>query len=66
MSKTKLRFQFGDVLTPKEAAKYLSISKSYLLYLFRENKMPGTKIGHRTIRFKIEDLNDWLDKQDKP
>lgn len=54
------------VLTEREAAEYIGMSRGYLrhyrMYGFRPNHEPGPsylKIG-RAIRYKKADLDEWL------
>ena len=48
-----------DVLTKKEAAKYLKISISTLDRLMKEKKIPYSKINGRVLFLK-EDLLKWV------
>ena len=55
-----------DILTEKEAAEYICMSRSFLsqdrMNGHRANRTPGPaflKIG-RSIRYRKEDLDDWL------
>jgi len=52
-------------LTPADAANYLSISKSHLLFLFRKGKIVGYKLGHRTVRFTREGLDTYTNSKEK-
>jgi hypothetical protein len=38
-------------LNPKEAAEWLRISEGELATKHRQGKIPGAKIGHRTVRY---------------
>jgi excisionase family DNA binding protein len=51
----------GDVLTIKELAAYLKISKSTLYKLVREGKIPSQKIG-RHWRFRKGAIDLWLEE----
>ena len=57
------------VLTEKEAAEYIRMSKSFL----SKDRMNGYRVGHlqgptfirqgpRAIRYRKDDLDDWLQK----
>lgn len=57
-----------DILTEKEAAIYIGMSRSFLrqdrMNGYRVNRTPGPsflKLGH-SIRYRKQDLNEWLDK----
>jgi predicted DNA-binding transcriptional regulator AlpA len=58
-----------DILTEKEAATYIGMSRSFLsqdrMNGYREGRTPGPvfmKLG-RSIRYRKEDLNMWLSEQ---
>jgi len=56
------------LLTEKEAAEYIGVSVSFL----RKSRCSGTLPGHtvaprfvksaRMVRYDLEDLNNWIDK----
>ena len=57
-----------NVLTEKEAAIYIGMSRSFLsqdrMNGYRENRTQGPrfmKLG-RSVRYHIEDLDEWLNK----
>jgi excisionase family DNA binding protein len=49
----------GEILTFKEAEKYLKIPRSTLYKLLQEGRLPACKVG-RHWRFVKEELDDWL------
>ena len=49
-----------DILTPKEAADYLRLTKSALLEKTRQGLIPAAKIG-REWRFSRRQLLQWLE-----
>lgn len=49
----------GNVLTIKELAAYLKISRSTLYKLAQEGKVPARKVG-RHWRFHRETIDRWL------
>jgi len=60
------------LLTEKQAAEYLGMSRSFLrqgrMAGIRKNCTPAPdwrKIGTRSIRYSIDDLNDWIDSHPK-
>lgn len=53
----------------KEAAEYIGMSRSYLAQDRMNGSIPGRvpgprhiKVGSRSVRYCIEDLDDWLDQ----
>lgn len=58
----KQQSNFGELWDIKKAAWYLSISETWL-YVNREKyKIPFIKIGG-ALRFRKEDLDDWMEKK---
>lgn len=57
------------LLNEKETSEYISMSRSYL----RQSRLEGStqdapkwvKIGERTIRYRIDDLDEWADGLEK-
>ena len=47
------------ILTAREVAEYLQLSKSKVYYLISRRGLPHLKIG-RSVRVKESDLNQWL------
>lgn len=67
--KNKIIIEKIEVLTEKEAAKYIGMSRSFLsqdrINGYRENRTQGPrfmKLG-RSIRYQKNDLDDWLDSR---
>lgn len=53
-----------EVLNPKEAADYLSVSQDRLQHWRTHGGGPPfIKWGPKTIRYRLCDLNRWLDEQ---
>ena len=50
-----------EILTPREVADYLKISKSKVYYLIRRGEIPYIRI-QRNVRVKLSDLLAWLEK----
>ncbi len=48
-----------QIMTPKEAAKYLGFHLVTLYRLLKKSEIPATKIGGQW-RFKKDILDDWL------
>ncbi len=58
-----------EILTEKEAAMYIGMSRSFLaqdrMNGFRENRTPGpayTRLGGLTIRYLKRDLDEWINQ----
>jgi excisionase family DNA binding protein len=54
----------NSLLSYKEAARYLSVSESYLRRLKRRGLVPCVFIGDRGIRFRVSSLNRWIEKRE--
>ena len=54
----------NQLLTYKEAARYLSLSVPYLRRLKRRGEIPFVPFGARSIRFKLSSLNAWVKKRE--
>lgn len=48
-----------EILTPKEAAQYLSVHVRTIYRLVKRGEIPGRKVGG-SWRFKKDALDDWL------
>ena len=53
------------ILTAREVAEYLQLSKSKVYYLLATKQLPHLKIG-RSVRVRESDLNLWLKGQAVP
>lgn len=53
-----------EVLTPKEAAEYLSVHVRTIYRLVKKGELPGRKVGG-SWRFKKDALDAWLSGRDK-
>ena len=49
-------------LDERDAAQYLNTSVRNLTELMRRRKVTYIKLGHRTVRFRVEDLDRDLDR----
>ena len=51
-----------NLLTPTAAAEYLSVTKESLAQLRFTGRGPTfRKLGAKTVRYKLEDLDSWVD-----
>jgi excisionase family DNA binding protein len=58
------RFFENQLITYKEAAKYLSVSESYLRRLKANGRIPFVFVGDRGVRFRVSSLNRWIEKRE--
>jgi excisionase family DNA binding protein len=54
-----------EILTPREAAEYLSIHVRTIYRLAKKMEIPGRKVGG-SWRFKKEALDEWLSGRQIP
>ena len=54
----------NQLLTYKQAAKYLSVSESYLRRLKSHGVVPHVYVGNRGVRFRVSSLNRWIEKRE--
>ncbi len=52
---------FQLLLTPRQAAKTLSICERTLYGLTKRGEVPAIRIG-RAVRYSVDDLKDWIKK----
>lgn len=53
-----------QLLNTKEAAQYRGISKAFLERdRWAGARVPFIKIGSRAVRYRLSDLNDYIEKQ---
>lgn len=51
-----------DVMSLKEAAKYLRVSYATILRMVRQREIPYMQVG-RQYRVRLSDLDQWLVRQ---
>jgi len=51
------------LVTPREAAKVLSVCEKTLWTLTKCGELPAVRIGRRGIRYDVRDLQDFIDRQ---
>ncbi len=54
-----------EVLTPREAAEYLSVHVRTIYRLVKNREIPGRKVGG-SWRFKKDALDEWLSSRENP
>jgi len=54
-----------EIMTPREAAEYLSIHVRTIYRLAKNGEIPGRKIGG-SWRFKKSALDEWLSSRENP
>lgn len=61
----KSEIYMREIMTPREAAEYLSIHVRTIYRLAKNGEIPGRKIGG-SWRFKKEVLDQWLSGRGNP
>ncbi|MBI3556394.1 MAG: helix-turn-helix domain-containing protein [Deltaproteobacteria bacterium] len=54
----------NQLLSYSEAARYLSVSESYLRRLKALGQIACVLIGSRGVRFRVGSLNRWIEKRE--
>ena len=54
-----------EILTPREAAEYLSVHVRTIYRLVKNREIPGRKVGG-SWRFKKGALDEWLSLRENP
>lgn len=54
----------NQLLTYKQAARYLAVSAPYLRRLKSKGVVPFVQVGDRGIRFRVSSLNRWIEKRE--
>jgi excisionase family DNA binding protein len=54
----------NQLLSYKEAARYLRISEPYLRRLKRQGSVPFVPVGRRGVRFRLSSLSSWVEKRE--
>jgi len=57
--------QTREIMTPREAAEYLSVHVRTIYRLAKNGGIPGRKVGG-SWRFKKDALDDWLSWRENP
>lgn len=58
-------FQIREIMTPREAAEYLSVHVRTIYRLAKNGDIPGRKVGG-SWRFKKDALDEWLSWRGNP
>jgi excisionase family DNA binding protein len=61
----KSEIQVREILTPREAAEYLSVHVRTIYRLVKNGDIPGRKVGG-SWRFKKNALDEWLSWRETP
>jgi excisionase family DNA binding protein len=61
----RLEIPRREIMTPREAAEYLSIHVRTIYRLAKNGEIPGRKVGG-SWRFKKDALDDWLSWRENP
>ena len=54
-----------EIMTPREAAEYLSVHVRTIYRLAKKGEIPGRKLGG-SWRFKKDALDEWLSGRENP
>jgi excisionase family DNA binding protein len=54
-----------EIMTPREAAEYLSVHVRTIYRLAKNGEIPGRKLGG-SWRFKKDTLDEWLSGKENP
>ena len=61
----KSEIQVREIMTPREAAEYLSVHVRTIYRLAKQGEIPGRKVGG-SWRFKKDALDEWLSWKEAP
>lgn len=61
----KSEVRVKEILTPREAAEYLSVHVRTIYRLAKNGDIPGRKVGG-SWRFKKDALDEWLSWRENP
>ena len=64
LQKLEVLISDNQLLSYAQAAKYLSVSESYLRRLKSKGHIPFVFIGSRGVRFRVSSLNRWIEKRE--
>jgi len=59
------RIYMKEIMTPREAAEYLSVHVRTIYRLVKNGEIPGRKVGG-SWRFKKNALDEWLTWKENP
>jgi len=62
---TNYELRTKEIMTPREAAEYLSIHVRTIYRLAKNGDIPGRKVGG-SWRFKKDALDEWLSWKENP
>jgi len=63
--KPQSAIQTREIMTPREAAEYLSVHVRTIYRLVKNGGIPGRKVGG-SWRFKKDTLDEWLSLRENP
>jgi excisionase family DNA binding protein len=52
---------YGEWLTITQAGRYLNVSVAFLRKRVRNRSVPFARIGSKALRFRLIDLNNWME-----
>lgn len=54
------------LLNVQEAADYLGLATGTVYHMISEGRLPVIRLSKRCVRFRLEDIEAWLDKRAAP
>ena len=54
------------LLNVEDAADYLGLAIGTVYHMISEGRLPVIRMNKRCVRFRLRDLDDWLDKKTAP
>lgn len=51
--------------TPEQVAEMLQVTKAWVYQLVREGRLTCVKLGAKCLRFRVEDVNNFVENQTK-
>ncbi len=54
--------QLDPILTIRETAEYLKLSKSKVYLMVQQGEIPHLKMG-KSVRIRMSDLQEWLEQK---
>ena len=56
----------AKLLNVQEAAEYLGLAPGTVYHMISEERMPVTRLSKRCVRFRLDDLDKWLEERTAP
>ena len=56
----------AKLLNVQEAAEYLGLVTGTVYHMISEERIPVTRLSKRCVRFRLDDLDKWLEERTAP